>query len=127
MHRVVCELLADADLAGARFSLCEEFTDPPAHLNWGGSATIGWYLRIRNGLIETGAGVIEADRQILMDYATVLPFARTVIDATNRDAVHAELQRAAAEDRFFRVRDAALPTALEPLQHLHNALVAITR
>jgi len=44
--------LADQDLAGIDFTLCEELTDPPDDLRREGEATIGFFVRVRGRRVE---------------------------------------------------------------------------
>jgi hypothetical protein len=44
----ILEGLAGKDLSVIDFTLCEEYTNPPAHLRRPGSASIGFHVRIAN-------------------------------------------------------------------------------
>ena len=67
----------DADLNGVDVTFNEVFTDPPAHLDPDGVGRIGWYLRVTDGQVEVGEGILpHADLRLTVDYAAVLPAAR---------------------------------------------------
>ena len=67
----------DVDLTGVDVSFNEVFTDPPARLDPDGVGRIGWYLRVADGRVEVGEGILpHADLRLTVDYATVLPAAR---------------------------------------------------
>ena len=62
---------------GKRFSVCEVFTDAPAHVAPAGVAA--WHFRIDGGRVEVGAGAADGvDVTIRADYASTLPSARLV-------------------------------------------------
>ena len=52
--------VGDADLGDGRFSFCEVFTDPPAHLLEPGESTIGWYVSVADGELSVEKGVLPA-------------------------------------------------------------------
>src|SRR5205809_903232 len=80
VRHVLQETVADVDLSGIEFSMCEEFLDPPAHLRREGSDKIGWHWRIRGGVVEVNDGLADdVDLRIVGDYHTLLPMARTVL------------------------------------------------
>ena len=65
------------DLSGASFTLCEEFTNPPAHLRRGDAETIGFCISLHDGQIEVGDHPREdADCTIVSEYAEALAVAR---------------------------------------------------
>jgi hypothetical protein len=69
--------LAKNDLRGVRYTLCEEFTDPPVHLQRPGRATVGFYVRVDDGKVEVGDHPIEdAELKIVSDYKDALAIAR---------------------------------------------------
>jgi hypothetical protein len=87
----IIQALAGKDLGNIRFTLCEEFTDPPQHLKLQGTQTIGFYLRVKDGQVEVGDRPIDdADCTIISDYADALPVARDPDAAAADPAVMAE-------------------------------------
>ena len=81
VRAVVLAALDSHDLTGVRYSFSEEFTDPPEHLRRHGAATIGWHLRIADGVVEVGDTPIDdADLRFVADYQAVLPLAQTVFE-----------------------------------------------
>jgi hypothetical protein len=62
----ITEALKDADLGRIRFTLCEEFTDPPSELRRNDATTIGFCVRIIDGDIEVGdSPADDADLRIV--------------------------------------------------------------
>ena len=59
----ILRALDGKDLRAIRFTLCEEFTNPPEHLRPSGAQTIGFYVRLGDGKVEVG------DRPITMPTA----------------------------------------------------------
>jgi hypothetical protein len=45
----ILRALDGKDLRTIRFTLCEEFTNPPEHLRPSGAQSIGFYVRLRDG------------------------------------------------------------------------------
>ena len=65
---------------GVRFSLCEVFTDPPAHLD-DGTGKAAWWLAISGASVEVGRGDrTDLEHRAEVDYTTSLPHARRVYD-----------------------------------------------
>jgi hypothetical protein len=61
---------------GTSWSMCEVFTDPPAHLSPNG-APIAWHYYVRGGRLEFGLGDRpDVDYHVSVDYDAVLPVAR---------------------------------------------------
>ena len=78
----IVHAFAGKDLRGIRFTLCEAFTDPPAHLRVEGSDSIGFFVRVADGAVEVGDHPIEeADLKVISDYDDALAAAR-VANAT---------------------------------------------
>ena len=48
----ILRALDGKDLRTIRFTLCEEFTNPPEHLRPSGAQSIGFYVRLRDGRVE---------------------------------------------------------------------------
>ena len=79
------------DLGTIRFTLCEEFTNPPEHLRPSGAQTIGFYVRLGDGKVEVGDQPInDADCTIISDYADALTIARDPEAAAAEPAMMAE-------------------------------------
>lgn len=56
------------------FSLCELFTDPPAHI---GRGTVGWSVRVQAGKFEFFARELEdAQHKVIAGYDDILPLVR---------------------------------------------------
>jgi hypothetical protein len=108
--------------ASADFSLCEAFTDPPPGIDG------AWWLRVRDGVVEAGPGVLEgADLSVEGDYQATLAMAQTVYLA-GADAVaraRRELEHRAGSDAL-RVRGAMPPAAAPALEGLHDYMAART-
>jgi hypothetical protein len=60
----ILHALDGKDLRTIRFTLCEEFTDPPEHLRRPGAQTIGFYIRLHDG--RTSGGRRSTDRRCLL-------------------------------------------------------------
>jgi hypothetical protein len=124
-RRVITDALAGEDLAGPRLVLCEEFTDPPAHLRRAGAPTVGFTVAVGGGRVEVGDDPsVAADLRVVSPYADALAVARDP-DAAAADP--AEAARRVAEGRLRVEGDpAALPPALTRVD-LHRLLAAHTR
>jgi hypothetical protein len=73
----ITKVLAEADLEGINFTLCEEFTGPPDDLRREGASTIGFFVRLVDGRVEVGDQAIDdADVRIVSDYEDALVIAR---------------------------------------------------
>ena len=73
----ITKVLAEADLEGINFTLCEEFTGPPDDLRREGASTIGFSVRVVDGRVEVGDQAIDdADLRIVSDYEDALVIAR---------------------------------------------------
>jgi hypothetical protein len=69
--------LADEDLRGIDFTLCEEFTSPPDDLRRESEAAIGFFVRVANGRVEVGDHPIDdADFKVVSTYEDALSIAR---------------------------------------------------
>ena len=128
MRRIVEEQLRETDLSGIAFSFSEEFTDPPEHLREPGAKSIGWYLRIAEGKVEVGRGVLEsADSRVIADYQTTLPLARMVFGDNPQLAKEAAalVAEATAAGRMRREGDPAAGARV-PLAGLHDEIARLT-
>lgn len=121
---VITRATAGRDPGGGRFTLCEEFTNPPEHLKREGEDTIGFCVRVADSRIEVDdrpAG--DADCTIISDYADALAIARDPEMAAADPEVIAER---IAEGRVRIVGDAsAAPPVLGDLD-LHRRIAAHT-
>jgi len=73
----ITKVLAEADLHGINFTLCEEFTGPPDDLRREGANTIGFFVRVADGRVEVGdQATDDADVRIVSDYEDALVIAR---------------------------------------------------
>jgi hypothetical protein len=71
------EVLGGKDLTGVSYTLCEEFTNPPEHLRRAPAATIGFYVRVKDGRVEVGDHPIDdVDCKIISEYEDALSVAR---------------------------------------------------
>jgi hypothetical protein len=120
----VARLGAEAD--GLRWSICEVFTDPPAHLSPSG-APIAWFCRVVGDQVTFGDGEIDdAEMKVTVDYAAVLPLGR--YDTAGDPDRAAELARMSAglvaNGQLTRVGDRA---ARDPrMPNLHDLIARVT-
>jgi hypothetical protein len=120
----IVNALAAADLGHARFTLCEEFTNPPAHLRREEEDTIGFCVRIDRGVVDVvDRPTSRADVIITSDYADALAIARDPEVAGADPAVMAER---IADGRLTIEGDpSTAPAALRELD-LHKMLAVHT-
>lgn len=120
----ILRALAGKDLRAVRFTLCEEFTNPPEHLRPPGARTIGFYVRLRDGRVEVGDRPIgDADCTIISDYADALSVARDPEAAAADPAVMAE--RMAAGRLRIMGDPSAAPAVLTEV-NIHKLLAPYT-
>lgn len=122
-RRQITGALAGRDLDVEPFTLSEEFTDPPAHLQPRGEP-IGFYVRVGRGEVEVGGRPEPlADCRVISDYTDALSVARDTEMATT-DAAEAERRMAAGRLRI--VGDPTrMPRVLQQLD-LHRLLASRT-
>lgn len=114
----------DADLAGLDVTFNEVFTDAPAHLGADASGRIGWYLRVADGVVDIGAGVLpDADIRVTCDYQTVLPAARWL--STGEPLGEAEQQ--ALTNALTREGETSAMERLTWMAGLHDAMAIRTQ
>jgi hypothetical protein len=97
MHGMVCERVARlrVEAPDIGWSICEVFTDPPAHLSPSG-APLAWHCVVKDGAVTFGDSEIEdVDFKVIVDYATVLPLGR--FDTAGDPERAAELSRMSAQ------------------------------
>lgn len=91
LRDLIVQGLAGKNLSGIELTLCEEYTDPPAHLRRPGSATIGFFVRIANGEVELVNNVIEgATKKLVCDYGWAKRYAMRFPDPKLRERLIAE-------------------------------------
>lgn len=121
----ITEALSGRDLGRGAFTLCEEFTDPPAHLRPEGAETIGFCVRIDDGRVEVlDRPRRDADCRIVSDYGDALAIARDP-DAGAADPAEAE-RRMRAGRLTVEGDPSAMPPALAGAD-IHRILAAHTR
>jgi len=120
----ILHALDGKDLRITRFTLCEEFTNPPEHLRPSGAQTVGFYVRLGDGQVEVGDRPInDADCTIISDYADALSVARDPETAAADPAVMAE--RMAAGSLKIIGDPSAAPAVLTEL-NIHKLLAPHT-
>lgn len=112
------------------FSLCEVFTDPPAHLDDGGGE-VAWWLSISGRTASFGTGRRDdVDHVAEVDYQTCLPYARLVYDLEDPEIASMLQQRAEAREAAAAEDGRQLvvvpPELTDLLRGLHNALAPRT-
>jgi hypothetical protein len=115
MARVeITKALAGTDLRGVKFTLCEEFTNPPDDLRREGATTLGFCLRVVDGRVEVDDRATEnADLRIVSDYEEALAIAR---DPDAPAAQQSMMDERIAEGRLQIVGDpSAVPDMLAGL------------
>ncbi len=121
----IADALSGRDLGDERYTLCEEFTDPPEHLLPEGAETIGFCVRIADGRVDVvDRPRSDADLRIVSDYADAVAVARDP-DAPAADPAEAE-RRMRAGRLAIHGDPSRLPAALAELD-IHRMLAAHTR
>jgi hypothetical protein len=120
---------ANADLSGIDYTFNEVFTNAPAELGTDAEGRAGWYMRAADGAIEARRGILEdPDVLIQLDYAAILPLARTVFE--NNAAGQAEaattMQRLTEAGRLTRVSKLDSPPEMPWSTGLHDVLAKRT-
>jgi hypothetical protein len=116
-RELITGVLAEKDLKGVHYTLCEEFTNPPAHLRRSGAETIGFFIRVANKQVEVGDHPIEdADCRIVSEYQDALPVARDP-DAPAADPRVLEERLAAGRTKVIGNPMDAPPVLLEVNTH----------
>jgi len=109
------------------FSLCELYTDVPAHLHPDSDGSLAWHVRIAGAKVEFSPGKLpDADLLIMIDYATAVPDARTVY-GTDADG---QARAAASRREARKAGKLSFTTSGKPapayLAGLHDHLAALT-
>ena len=114
--------MADPDL---ELSICEVFTNVPAHLDKNGDGVIAWHCQISGGKAKFFDGAMDgADLSTVADYDFVLQLARMTIDETTQEA-YQELQQRGAESG--KLNSSGDKSKVPPAFYgMHNELAAIT-
>jgi len=120
----ILRALDGKDLTTVRFTVCEEFTNPPEHLRPADAQNIGFYVRLCDGQVEVGDRPMnDADCTIISDYADALSVARDPEAAAADPAVMAE--RMAAGTLKIVGDPSAAPAVLTEL-NIHKLLAPYT-
>jgi hypothetical protein len=117
------------EVEGARFSLCEVFTDAPPHLADGAGGQVGWWFTIDGPRVEVGHGVRhDVEPRVVVDYQSVLPLVRTLYSENPQAAEAARERRRKAVERGEAPPFRLPPPELVPmLMGLHDHMAVRTR
>lgn len=132
VQRIAEQLLAKLDAAGLDFTVSEELTDPPAGRARTATGTLGWFLRIRDGVVKVGDQPLEdADVRVVADYDTHHDLARRIW-AGDAEALAASrrLREQAANEGRLRIEGglALAPDVVHQLiADLHDPVAEITQ
>jgi hypothetical protein len=120
----ITRVLTGENLAGIDFTLCEEFTSPPDDLRRDNAPSIGFFVRIANGLVEVGDHPLEdADFKVVSEYEDALAIAR---DPDAPAAQQSAMAERMAEGRLRLMGDpASVPAMLAELD-IHRLLSSRT-
>jgi hypothetical protein len=127
-HAKLRELLdryaAAADPA-LELTLCEVFTDVPAHLDRDGSRRIAWHCRISARKVDFHEGeVVEADIKTVADYDFVLQLARMKMEEATLAEYRALQAEGAAAGKLNTTGD---HSKVPPSFHgMHNEMAEVT-
>jgi hypothetical protein len=107
LRGLIVERLAEQDLRGVNFVLCEEYTNPPRHLRRPGSDSIGLHIRVADGEIHVINQVIDGaqtTKKLICDYEWAKRYAMRFPDPKLRDQLMAEgLMRVEGEGDMSRL------------------------
>lgn len=107
------------------FSVCEVFTDVPAHLDKDGSGVIAWHFRIADGRFHFAYGEADdVDMKTVSDYDFILPFARMRIAPDTAAEYQKRMQAGVEAGKLRRTGDGS--KAPPELYAIHNDLADIT-
>jgi hypothetical protein len=115
-------------IAGQKLTVCETFTDPPAHLCAGANEVV-WSFTIDDGQSRVLKGAaVGADYSVRADYGATLPGARTIL-GTTPEAIEAR-SKARRESVASGRANGSLDHVSAPMRlvliELHNRLAEIT-
>ena len=117
-------VLAGKNLAGIDFTLCEEFTSPPDDLRRDNAPSIGFFVRIADGLVEVGDHPLEeADFKVVSEYDDALAIAR---DPDAPAAQQSAMAERMAEGRLRVMGDPASVPAMIAELDIHLLLSSRT-
>lgn len=121
------ELSSRPGLGAVRFSLCEVFADPPAHLD-GGDGKVSWYLKLDDGRLDVGTGDVTADVRVTGQYQVALGYAQ-IVHAAGAESVarqQRELRHRFGADAFQVSGQVPEGPVREMLNALHEHMTART-
>jgi len=121
-REVLEDLVATHSQPGLKFSVCEVFTDSPAHV--APSGTAAWYLFVDGKSVTVGMGERDdVDLRMGGDYQSALPGARTVYTPEYL----AEREKQEPDPDAPQPNIQGDPSILPPwIVELHNRLAPIT-
>ncbi len=130
--RVVDRFVADHDVTGIDYAISEELTDPPMSRPLTPEGTVGWFIRVRNGMAEIGDRPLrDADLRVLADYATHHDLSVRIWagDALAIETSRSLREQATADGRLHIEGDlSAVPPLIgELIQSLHDPVATFTR
>jgi hypothetical protein len=132
VQRIAERLLGKLDAAGVDFTVSEELTDPPAGRARTASGTLGWFLRIRGGVVQVGDHPLEdADVRVVADYDTHHDLSRRIWAGDPQAmAASRSLREEAAKEGRLRIEGdlAQAPHVVRQLvADLHDPVAEITK
>jgi hypothetical protein len=84
--------------------MCEEFTDPPAHLLEPGFTSVGFFLRVENGAYEVGDYPIDGTTfKLIGDYTAMREYALRPFDPTDTDPETVKIRQQTIGEGKMRV------------------------
>jgi hypothetical protein len=106
------------------FSLCEIFTDAPAHLGADASGRVAWHCHIRGRTVTFGLGELpDADLTICGEYDFIVKLARWIHRPETAEAYERLRQAGAAEGRVSTTGDRSRVLFM---RDLHNQIAELT-
>jgi hypothetical protein len=132
VQRIAQRLLGNLDVTGVDFTISEELIDPPAVRARGAAGTLGWFLRIRGGVVQVGDQLPDdADVRVVADYDTHHDLTRRIW-AGDPEAVATSkrLREEATKDGRLRIEGdlAQAPDVVRQLAAgLHDPVAEITK
>lgn len=107
------------------FSVCEVFTNVPAHLDRDGTGVIAWNFRIADNRFHFAYGEADdVDMKTVSDYDFILWFARTKIAPDTAAEYQSRMQAGVETGKVRRMGDGS--KAPPELYAIHNDLADIT-
>ena len=131
VQRIAQMLLGKLDAAALDFTVSEELTDAPAGRARTATGTLGWFLRIRDSVIQVSDQPLQdADVRVIADYDTHHDLSRRIW-AGNPEAMATSkrLREQAAQDGRLRIegRLAQAPDVVRQLiTDLHDPVAELT-